>query len=345
MGIEVEARRVHEEAAAAVAAAGDVATLEQVRLRFLGRKGEVTGLLRAVGALAADERPAAGQLANELRAEIESLLTSRAATLDAVAGTARLRAAGLDVTLDGRVPRLGARHPITAALEEIERIFMHMGFESVEGPEVELERYNFELLNVPADHPARDMQDTFYITDDVLLRTHTSPMQVRYMREHAPRLPVRIIVPGRVFRCDDDATHTPMFHQVEGLVVDRGITLGDLKGTLLTFARAIFSERAQVRLRPSYFPFTEPSAEVDVSCTVCGGTGCHTCKGTGWLEILGAGMVHPRVLENGGYDPEEVTGFAFGMGADRIALLKYGVDDLRLFFANDLRLLRQLRAH
>ena len=241
----------------------------------------------------------------------------------------------------GRRPLAGLRHPVTLIRDQIEQIFLSMGFAIAEGPEVETEEYNFEALNIPRDHPARDMQDTFYVTDSLLLRTHTSPVQIRYMRANAPQLPVRIIAPGVVYRRDDDATHTPMFSQVEGLLLDERVTLGDLRGVLREFARRMFGEATDIRIRPSYFPFTEPSVEVDVSCTVCAGTGCRTCKESGWLEILGAGMVHPRVLASGGYDPELVTGFAFGMGIERVAMLKLGVDDLRLLFDNDIRFLRQ----
>jgi phenylalanyl-tRNA synthetase alpha chain len=247
----------------------------------------------------------------------------------------------LDVTLPG-TPRLsGGKHPLTLVREEIENIFLGLGFEIVEGPEVELDYYNFEALNMPADHPARDMQDSFYMSDEVLLRTHTSPGQVRTMEEKNPELPVKIIIPGRVYRRDDDATHSPMFHQVEGLYIGEGVTFADLKGILMLFAHKIFGQDVTVRFRPSYFPFTEPSAEMDISCVICGGIGCRTCSNTGWLEILGSGMVHPNVLRAGGYDPEKVIGFAFGMGVERIAMLKFGVDDLRLFFDNDIRFLAQ----
>ncbi len=247
----------------------------------------------------------------------------------------------LDVTMPGIPQPLGHLHPLTLVMDEIAEIFLGMGFNIAEGPEVETDYYNFEALNIPKDHPARDMQDSFYFGSDILLRTHTSPVQVHTMVKTAPNVPVRIIAPGKVYRRDDDATHSPMFHQVEGLAIDRNISLSDLKGTLLLFVRQMFGAHQQVRLRPSFFPFTEPSAEVDMSCVICAGKGCRVCKETGWLEILGAGMVHPRVLEMSGYDPEEYTGYAFGMGVERIAMLKYGIDDLRLFFKNDLRMLRQ----
>jgi len=336
--------RVSELAAAAeadVLAAGSLEELEQVRVRYLGKKGGLTRLLRGIGQLPPDERPEAGQTINRTRERVEELLTEREDTLRAGERSRRLEAERVDVTLPARCPVLGHRHLVPRTLELMQDVFRSLGFEVARGPEVEYDEYNFELLNMPPDHPARDMQDSFYVSDNIVLRTQTSPMQVRYMRRHAPRLPVRIIVPGRVYRRDDDPTHTPMFHQVEGLLVDRWITLGHLKGVLEAFARRMFGAQTRVRLRPSYFPFTEPSCEVDISCSVCGGKGCRTCGDTGWLEILGAGMVHPRVLENGGYDPEECTGFAFGMGVDRIALLRHGIDDLRLLFVNDLRLVRQ----
>lgn len=335
------------EAGAAIAAADSLGSLEQVKLRYLGKKGALTSILRGMAAVTAAERPLVGRLANELRDHLEGLLAARERELAGRERESRLAAEALDVTLPGRRSAAGRRHPLTVVWEELEAVFRGMGFEVFEGPEIEYDSYNFEALNIPRDHPARDMQDSFYITDEILLRTHTSPAQIRFMRRRAPRLPVRMIAPGRVYRRDDDATHSPVFHQLEGLLVDEGISLGDLKGTLLAWARQMYGETARIRLRPSYFPFTEPSAEVDVSCTICGAAGtiagqqCRACKGTGWLEILGAGMVHPVVLRNGGYDPEKVSGFAFGMGMERIAMLKYGIDDLRLFFQNDLRFLHQ----
>ena len=315
--------------------------LEELRVRYLGRKGLIQQALAVMGKLPAAERPQLGRAANEAKAAIEAALAERRQALLERERQQRLEAEALDLTLPGRPPLLGHRHPLSIVLEEIEDIFLSLGFEIAHGPEVEWDYYNFEALNIPRDHPARDMQDSFYLTPDMLLRTHTSPVQVRYMEGKAPELPVRIIAPGRVFRRDDDATHSPVFHQVEGLLVDRGVAMADLKGTLLEFARRFFGPTAQIRLRPSFFPFTEPSAEVDVSCAVCGGSGCRTCGGSGWLEILGAGMVHPQVLRSGGYDPEEVSGFAFGMGVERLAMLRYGIDDLRLFFQNDLRFLAQ----
>ncbi len=333
---------LEREARAEVAAGRDLDTLKDLRVRYLGKKGELTQILRQMGALPVDQRPVVGKFANEVRDRLETLLAEREAELEAASRELRLTREGVDITLPGRYLPRGWKHPLLQVQQEIEDVFLGMGFTIAEGPEVEFDCFNFELLNIPRDHPARDMQDTFYLTDDILLRTHTSPVQIRHMRSVAPATPVKVIVPGRVYRRDAaDATHSPIFHQVEGLVVDRGISMGDLKGTLLAFARQLYGPATQVRLRPSYFPFTEPSAEVDVSCSFCHGQGCRVCKGSGWLEILGSGMVHPVVLQNGGYDPEEVSGFAFGMGIERIAMLKYGVDDLRLFYQSDIRFLRQ----
>jgi len=346
----------------AIVAAADEKSLEELRVRFLGKKGEISQVLRAMGQLVAELRPRVGEVANRVRDEVEELLVEGRARLAARALEAELSGRPIDVTVPGRalLPR-GHRHPITRSGEEIAAIFGRLGYEVASGPEIELDRYNFEALNMPADHPARDMQDTFYVEEStlregvepgtVLLRTHTSPVQIRSMLRLG-KPPVRIICPGRVYRSDYDQTHSPMFHQVEGLCVDRGITFADLKGTLAAFARAYFGPRTRTRFRPSYFPFTEPSAEVDVSCTICGGKGrvpdgnggtrrCGTCKESGWLEVLGSGMVHPRVLENGGIDPTRYTGFAFGMGVERLAMLRYGIDDLRLYFENDLRFLGQ----
>jgi len=344
-------------ARAAVGSAGDERALEELRVRFLGKKGEVSAVLRGMGALPAEERPRVGELANRVRDEVEAALAAARARIADARLEAELQGPPIDVTLDGRrpLPR-GHRHPLTRAAEEIAAIFGRLGYEVANGPEIELDWYNFEALNIPADHPARDMQDTFYVEEallgggarpgSVLLRTHTSPVQIRAMKRLG-KPPVRVICPGRVYRSDFDQTHTPMFHQVEGLCVDEGITFADLKGTLAAFARAFFGPGTRTRFRPSYFPFVEPGAEVDVSCSICGGTGrkegkrCGTCKETGWLEVLGAGMMHPVVLANGGLDPSRCTGFAFGMGVERLAMLKYGIDDLRLFFDNDLRFLQQ----
>ena len=336
--MSVEAVKQLEDAALAeIRAAQSPEALELLRVKYLGRKGDLTLILRGLKDLDPDLRRQVGQESNRAKVALEEALAQTLAALKAAAR--RTAAAAIDVTLPGRRPPLGRLHPITRAMQEICDIFLHLGFEAVEGPEVELDWYNFEALNLPPDHPARDMQDTFYFTDQVLLRTHTSPMQIRTMEQRQP--PVRIIAPGRVFRRDSDLTHTPMFHQVEGLLVDKGITFADLKGTLTTFVHQMFGPEVGVRFRPSYFPFTEPSAEVDIECVICRGQGCRVCKTTGWLEILGSGMVHPAVFEAVGYDPEEYTGFAFGLGVERVAMLKYGIDDLRLFFENDLRFLRQ----
>ena len=332
---------LEREAHAAIEASRSSSELEQLRVAYLGRNGKLTQILRSLGQIPAEQRKDVGFEANRAKARLEALFESTlAAVLEAERRQQRQRDR-LDLTLPGRRPPRGAVHPLTRVHDEIVAIFGGLGFSVAEGPEIETDFYNFEALNIPKDHPARDMQDTFYLSEDTLLRTHTSPVQIRTMRAAGGRTPVKIIVPGRVFRRDvPDASHSPVFHQVEGLAVDRAITMGDLKGTLELFAREMFGPKSRIRFRPSFFPFTEPSAEVDVLCFMCGGAGCRACK-DGWLEILGSGMVHPRVLRNGGYDPEEVTGWAFGMGIDRIAMLKYGVDDLRLFFENDLRFLRQ----
>jgi phenylalanyl-tRNA synthetase alpha chain len=341
----------------AIATAADARALEELRVRYLGKKGELSGVLRGMGQLPAEERPRVGEAANRVRDQVEALLLRARDRLAAQALERELGGTPLDVTLPGRrLTGRGHRHPVTRTSEEIARIFGRLGYQVASGPEIELDWYNFEALNIPPDHPARDMQDTFYVDEatlggpapGALLRTHTSPIQIRAMKR-AGRPPVRVVAPGRVYRSDYDQTHSPMFHQVEGFCVDRGITFADLKGTLAAFARAFFGPGTRTRFRPSYFPFVEPGAEVDVSCSICGGTGrradgssrCTTCKGTGWLEVLGAGMVHPTVLENVGFDPRAVTGFAFGMGVERLTMLKYGIDDLRLFFENDLRVLEQ----
>ncbi len=339
--MEQRLRELAQEALKALEGVNNLEEINEIRVKYLGKKGEVTQVLRGMGALSAEERPRIGQIANEVREEIESALEDRNKQVKEGQKAQRLAAETLDVTLPGVRFNLGKLHPLTQVMQEIENIFLGLGFKIAEGPEIELDYYNFEALNLPKDHPARDMQDTFFINPEVLLRTHTSPVQVRTMEKTVPHVPVKVICPGRVYRRDDDATHSPMFHQVEGLVVDKHITFADLKGVLATFARQMFGPDTRTRLRPSYFPFTEPSAEVDISCFSCKGNGCRVCKGSGWLEILGSGMVHPRVLEMSGYNPEEVTGFAFGMGVERIAMLKYGIDDLRLLFDNDLRFLAQ----
>ncbi|WP_409344741.1 phenylalanine--tRNA ligase subunit alpha [Paenibacillus sp. MBLB4367] len=316
--------------------------LNDLRVKYLGKKGPLTEILRGMGALSAEERPIIGQVANDVRAAIEEVIEAKQAEYQRQETASRLAAETIDVTLPGRPAGHGAVHPLSKVIQDIEDIFIGMGYTVAEGPEVEQDYYNFEALNLPKNHPARDMQDSFYVTDDILMRTHTSPVQVRTMEKMKGAAPVKIICPGRVYRRDDDdATHSHVFTQIEGLVIDRNIKMSDLKGTLLQFVQEMFGKDTQIRLRPSFFPFTEPSAEVDVTCCMCKGSGCRTCKQTGWLEILGSGMVHPRVLEMAGYDPQEFSGFAFGMGVERIAMLKYGVDDIRHFYMNDLRFLKQ----
>lgn len=334
-------KKIRQRAVAAIGEATDLDQLESVRVGFLGKKGQLTIRLRSMGDVDQADRPVVGREANQLKSQIESALAVRADELERLDLRRQLETETVDVTLPGRHVRVGHPHPLMETWLEIERIASGLGFQVAEGPEIETDYYNYEALNIPADHPARDMQDTFYVTGDILLRTHTSPVQIRYMQAHAPDLPVRIIAPGRVYRRDDDPTHSPMFHQVEALLVDRGVTMADLKGVLELFAQELFGAGTRIRLRPSYFPFTEPSAEVDISCTMCGGDGCRTCEGSGWLEILGSGMVHPRVLENGGYDPGQVSGFAFGMGIDRVAQLRYGIADIRHLFSGDVRFIRQ----
>ena len=328
------------EARAAIAAATSAAELEAVRVKYLGRSGALTDVLKSLGTLPAEERPAVGAAANAAKRELETLLAERLATAQDTERRVQRARERPDLTLPGRRPPRGTVHPLSRVRDEIVEIFAGLGFSVAEGPQIETDAYNFEALNIPRDHPARDMQDTFYLSPETLLRTHTSPVQIRAMRSQRP--PVRIICPGTVYRRDvADLTHSPMFHQVEGFAVDRDVTMADLKGTLSLFAQEMFGPRSKIRFRPSFFPFTEPSAEVDVLCFLCGGAGCRACKQSGWLEILGSGMVHPQVLRNVGYDPEDVTGWAFGMGIERIAILKYGVEDIRLFFENDLRFLKQ----
>ena len=316
------------------------AQVEELRIKYLGKKGELTAVLRGMGKLSAEERPVIGQLANDVRTEIEKKIESLAAERREREIREKLEAERLDVTVPGNSVPVGHFHPLALVQRQLEEIFLGMGYSIVEGPEVELDYYNFQALNIPKDHPARDTQDTFYITDNILLRSQTSPVQARTMEKSKP--PIKIISPGRVYRSDAvDATHSPLFHQLEGLVVDRGITMGDLKGTLEMFAKTMFGEETQIRFRPHHFPFTEPSAEVDVSCFVCGGKGCRLCKGEGWIEVLGAGMVHPNVLRMCGIDPEVYSGFAFGLGIERIVMLKYHVDDMRHLYENDVRFLDQ----
>jgi phenylalanyl-tRNA synthetase alpha chain len=331
--------QLKSEAVKAIASASGEDALLEIRVRFLGRKGELTALMKGLGALGPDERPIVGQLVNSVKEEIEAALENALKTARDAATSKRLQSERIDVTLPGRCPNSGSKHPITLVIEEVSDIFAGLGFSVAEGPEIEHDWYNFEALNFPPEHPARDMQDTFFVENNLLLRTHTSPVQIRTMLKQKP--PVRIIAPGTVYRCDSDATHSPMFHQIEGLMVDKGITFGDLKGILTIFTNQLFGQKTGVRLRPSFFPFTEPSAEVDIACVICGGKGCRVCKNSGWLEILGAGMVDPEVYRHVNYDAEEISGFAFGMGIERIAMLKYGISDMRLLFENDVRFLRQ----
>lgn len=339
--MEQELQRIKEIALAAIKSANDAQALQDVRVKYLGKKGEVTALLKVLGKLSPEERPKMGALVNEVRQVLEAELDALKASMETAALNTRLEEEKIDITLPGRAPKTGHIHPLITVNEMIEAFFMKMGYTVEEGPEVEQDYYNFECLNLPKDHPARDMQDSFYITENFLLRTHTSPVQARTMQRHEPNSPIRMIAPGKVYRWDYDATHSPVFHQVEGLIIDEHITFADLKGTIETFLRHMFGDDTKVRFRTSFFPFTEPSAEVDISCVMCGGEGCRVCSHTGWLEILGCGMVHPKVLEINGYDPTKVKGFAFGMGVERIAMLLYGIGDLRLFFEDDVRFLEQ----
>jgi phenylalanyl-tRNA synthetase alpha chain len=332
--------KIKIDALAEINQADNSQSLEEARVKYLGKKGHLTAILRGMGGLSAEERPIIGKVANEVREEIEAALENSLKEIKGKEKNARLAKEVIDVTMPGKANLVGGLHPSTRVLDEIKEIFFGMGFSVAEGPEVELDYYNFEALNIPANHPARDEQDTFYINENVVLRTQTSPVQIRTMENTKP--PIRVIAPGKVFRSDAvDATHSPIFHQIEGLVVDKGITMANLRGTLDTFAKRFFGEKTITKLRPHHFPFTEPSCEVDVTCFVCGGDGCRICKGSGWIEILGGGMVHPDVLRAGGIDPEIYSGFAFGMGLDRIVMIKYGIDDIRLLFENDIRFLKQ----
>ncbi|MDY3984073.1 phenylalanine--tRNA ligase subunit alpha [Dysosmobacter sp.] len=333
---------IRKQALEAVAGTQTGADLEAVRVQYLGKKGELTAVLKQMGKLSPEERPVMGQLANEVRAAVEAAIEAQSAVLAEKALAAKLEAETVDVTIPGKEVEIGHKHPMYTALDEFKEIFINMGFEIFDGPEIEQEDYNFTKLNTPADHPAREWSDTFYLTEDssVLLRTQTSPMQIRAMEEHG--VPIRMISPGRVYRKDEvDATHSPMFHQIEGLVVDKGVTMADLKGTLNAVIREIYGSGTKTRFRPHHFPFTEPSCEVDIQCHKCGGKGCPTCKGEGWIEVLGAGMVHPKVLRNCGIDPDVYSGFAFGFGLERMAMGRFKISDLRLIFENDIRFLEQ----
>jgi phenylalanyl-tRNA synthetase alpha chain len=325
------------EAASELLALNNPNDLEELRIKYLGRKGLFTGLLRNLGQVPSEERPRLGKLANQIKEDLEKKFADRQASL--TIGDTGVSAAKLDLSIPGRAVPFGRLHPVTQVMDEVCSIFVGLGFAVAEGPDVELDYYNFEALNIPKHHPARDMHDTFYINESILLRTHTSPMQIRAMENQEP--PLRMIAPGKVYRCDSDITHTPMFHQVEGFLVDHKVSFADLKGVLTVFCQKMFDKDIGLRFRPSFFPFTEPSAEVDIGCVICRGKGCRVCKQTGWLEILGAGLIDPEVLKMVGYDPEEYSGFAFGLGIERIAMLKYGIDDIRLFYENDLRFLGQ----
>lgn len=340
--MQAQLNRILEEAKEQLKNAASVAETDDIRVKMLGKKGKLTEILRGMGKLSPEERKSTGQMANKVRAEIEEMLEKKFKEMKETAKEAQFKLERIDVTEPGRDVKLGVKHPLTITMEEISKVFMSMGFSIVEGPEVETVFNNFDALNAGPNHPSRDMTDTFYINEDILLRTQTSPVQVRTLMKQKP--PIKVISPGRCFRCDTpDATHSPMFHQIEGLLVDEGITMADLKGTLDSFAKQLFGTSTKTKFRPHHFPFTEPSAEMDVSCFKCGGKGCRVCKGSGWIEILGCGMVHPNVLKVGGLDTEKYTGFAFGMGVERAAMLKYGVEDIRLFYENDMRFIEQFK--
>lgn len=334
-----EITEIAKQARASISTAADLPALENLRVEYLGKKGKLTALLKGLGALSVEERPAVGARINEIKSDLQGLINSKRTVLENEMVNAKLVGESIDITLPGRGEGVGGLHPVTRTMERIETFFKRVGYGVETGPEIEDDYHNFEALNIPSHHPARAMHDTFYIDPKTVLRTHTSPVQVRTMEKQGP--PIRIICPGRVYRCDSDLTHTPMFHQVEGLVVDRDISFADLKGVIDQFLKAFFEADLPVRFRPSYFPFTEPSAEVDIQCTNCSGKGCRVCSHTGWLEVMGCGMVHPNVLEHCSIDSDYFTGFAFGMGVERLAMLRYGVNDLRLFFENDLRFLKQ----
>ena len=337
--MQEELKKIETDALSELEAVTNSADLDGLRIKYFGRKGLLSTVMRGMGKLSEAERPVIGKLANEVRQNLTRAFEEIGQSLDRRDREQQLVAEAIDITLPGRRPQMGKKHPITQTFDRIQQIFRGMGFHIADGPEIEHEYYNFDALNTPADHPARDLQDTLYITDEVLLRTHTSPVQVRFMEKHKP--PVRIIVPGKAYRLDYDVSHTPTFHQVEGLLVDHHVTFSELKGVLQSFARQMFGDQTDMRFRPHFFPFTEPSAEVDISCSVCSGKGCRTCSGTGWLEILGAGAVDPNVFEYASYNPDEVTGFAFGMGVERIGSIRYGIPDIRALYENDLRFLRQ----
>ena len=340
--MQAQLNKILEQAREQLVKAETMAQTDEIRVKLLGKKGQLTEILRGMGKLSPEERKTTGQMANKVRAEIETLLEKKFSEVKAAAKEAKFRLEKIDVTEPGREVNVGVKHPLTITMDEISKVFMNMGFSIVEGPEVETVFNNFDALNAGPNHPARDMTDTFYISEDILLRTQTSPVQVRTLMKQKP--PIKVISPGRCFRCDTpDATHSPMFHQIEGLVVYEGITMADLKGTLDSFAKQLFGTATRTKFRPHHFPFTEPSAEMDVSCFKCGGKGCRVCKGSGWIEILGCGMVHPHVLKVGNIDTEKYTGFAFGMGVERVAMLKYGVDDIRLFYENDMRFINQFK--
>jgi phenylalanyl-tRNA synthetase alpha chain len=334
--VDKDIEQIHEEALQEIKKASTPEKIQSLSVYYLGRKGLITQFLRNISNLPKDQRPTAGKRTNQVKISLEAAIRN---ALEEFEREEAFSSGGIDVSLPGRKPVQGTLHPITQVMWEICNIFGRMGFDIAESPQIETDYYNFEALNIPKHHPARDMQDTFYISDNIVLRTHTSPSQPRFMEKQAP--PVRIISPGKVYRCDSDLTHTPMFHQIEGLMVDKNVSFGDLKGILTTFLHQMFGKNTELRLRPSFFPFTEPSAEVDIRCVICAGKGCRVCSHTGWLEIMGAGMVHPAVFENVGYDTTRYSGFAFGMGIERIAMLKYGIDDIRKYFENDLRFLRQ----
>jgi len=335
----IELEQIAREAAAAIAAATELSALDDLRVEYLGKKGRLTGLLKSLGSLSNDERPAAGAKINDVKQALQNQINEHKERLERSALDSKLATETIDVTLPGRAEEIGGLHPVTRTMERIQEFFTRIGYDVETGPEIEDDYHNFEALNIPSHHPARAMHDTFYIDPSTVLRTHTSPVQVRTMENQAP--PIRIICPGRVYRCDSDITHTPMFHQVEGLVVDKDISFADLKGVIDQFLKAFFEADLPVRFRPSYFPFTEPSAEVDIQCANCRGEGCRVCSQTGWLEVMGCGMVHPNVLSSCDLDADQYTGFAFGMGVERLAMLRYGVNDLRLFFENHLRFLKQ----